>query len=315
MEQSSAESFKVRDATSYDAVAGSYDWFTERFSGPLAARIVELADVRPAMRVLDVGAGTGIVSFEAAHVVGDAGHVLGIDLSEGMLAVARQKADARRLGGCIEFRQMDAENLSLADGSFDAVVSLFALHHFPNPAGALREMLRVLRPGGRLCIGMGSGPNRLSVPGVIDAASQVVDLVNVRLGRLLKAPDFMNQLVKAEFPLAEEDELTNLASLGWKELGTVPTLVRAAGFSDVRTDWLGLRREIDTPQEFLDMQRVNSSMARKRLSGLAPTRLEAFERTFIERCEAVQRCGGKLAYTYAALFVSARRDTSRVTIE
>lgn len=307
MENRSAEAFKTRDATSYDHVAGEYDRLVERYSGALADRIVSLAKLEPGSRVLDVGTGTGIVALAASRALGERGHVLGVDLSDGMLARAREKAADRALTDRVEFRQMDAERLSLPDASFDTVLSLFALHHFPNPASALAQMRRVLRPGGTLCLGVGSGTKRFTIAGIVDGAVQVHDLIMRRMGRLLHAPHFIDELVARDFPASSSDELTELASHGSKTTGTVPQLVRSAGFINVRTDWLGQRRVIADALEFWDLQRVYSSTARKRLSTVPPERAAAFRHTFLEECRAVQGRGGVLVYSYAALYVMGQR--------
>jgi SAM-dependent methyltransferase len=114
--------------------------------GPWAPRVADATGIASGDRVLDVGCGTGILARKAAERVGSAGHVTGLDLDEGMLSVAR------RIGPGIECRQGDATELPFEDAAFDAVVSQFALMYFPDRAAALREMWRVLRPGGRLAV-------------------------------------------------------------------------------------------------------------------------------------------------------------------
>jgi len=114
--------------------------------GPWAPRVAGAAGIRSGDRVLDVGCGTGILAREAARRVGVDGHVAGLDLDEGMLSVARL------VGPGIEWRQGDAGDLPFADESFDVVVSQFALMYFPDRPAALREMMRVLMPGGRLVV-------------------------------------------------------------------------------------------------------------------------------------------------------------------
>ena len=125
--------FKTQDAASYNPVAQSFDRFVTQLSAPVAARLVALAGLAPDNHVLDVGAGTGIVALRAVAEMGPSVRVVGIDLSDGMLEVARQNARGRGLADRVEFRKMDAESLDCKDGSFDAVVSLFALRHFPHP--------------------------------------------------------------------------------------------------------------------------------------------------------------------------------------
>jgi len=98
-------------------------------------------------RVLDVGTGPGIIAL----LLADMGHsVTGLDLSEAMLEKARENAE--RLNLSIEFKQGDAENIPLEDGSFDVVINRHVLWTVTNPNAALGEWKRVLKPGGRLVI-------------------------------------------------------------------------------------------------------------------------------------------------------------------
>jgi ubiquinone/menaquinone biosynthesis C-methylase UbiE len=305
--QSLSEDFKRHDAASYDPVAAAYDDLIERYSGAMAGHVLTLANIHPTMQVLDVGTGTGIVALRAAATATSLGRVVGIDLSSGMLAIARKKAATRRIEDRVEFRDMDAERLEFRDASFDAVVSMFALHHFPNPAAALAEMYRVLKPGGTLSIGVGSGPSRFTVAGVLDAAVQVRDVVKQFTGRLLRAPQFIDHLVERHVPRLDPGELTALASHGWKSVGAVPAMVRAAGFLDVRTDWRGERTELATAEEFWELQSVYSSTARKRLATVPVAAVELVRREFFDRCAMVKARGGELIYSHAALYVTARR--------
>ena len=109
-------------------------------------RLTEAAGIRPGDRVLDVACGTGVLARHLAERVGPTGSVVGLDLNEGMLAVATRQAPG------VEWRQGRAEQLPFEDASFDAVVSQFGLMFFEDRPRALREMRRVLRPGGRLAV-------------------------------------------------------------------------------------------------------------------------------------------------------------------
>jgi SAM-dependent methyltransferase len=111
-----------------------------------AIRVADAADIQPGWRVLDVACGTGILARTIAERLGAKGSVVGLDLNEGMLQVAKRKAPA------IEWRQGRAESLPFEAHSFDATVSQFGLMFFEDRRAALQEMARVLKPGGHLAV-------------------------------------------------------------------------------------------------------------------------------------------------------------------
>jgi ubiquinone/menaquinone biosynthesis C-methylase UbiE len=111
-----------------------------------AARVADAAQIRAGDRVLDVACGTGVLAREAARRSGPAGRVAGLDINDGMLAVAKRK-DPK-----ITWKQGRAESLPFDSASFDVVVSQFGLMFFEDRQAAIREMVRVLRPGGRLAV-------------------------------------------------------------------------------------------------------------------------------------------------------------------
>jgi SAM-dependent methyltransferase len=120
--------------------------FVPAIFGAWASPVADAAGIRRGDKVLDVGCGTGVLAREALRRVGQEGQVVGLDLNEGMLAVAaRTEPD-------IAWRQGDAASLPFEDASFDVVVSQFALMYFPDRMASLGEMWRALAPGGRLAV-------------------------------------------------------------------------------------------------------------------------------------------------------------------
>ena len=113
--------------------------------------LLELASPARGERVLDVACGTGRVAFEAATAVGASGDVLGVDLSDRMVDAAERRARELGLSNC-RFSRMDAEALTLPDASFDVALCALGLMYMPDPERALREMSRLLRPGGRMSL-------------------------------------------------------------------------------------------------------------------------------------------------------------------
>ncbi len=113
---------------------------------------LDLMGVAAGERVLDVGCGSGVVTREIAERVGAGGRVVGLDPSPALLAVAHELAQEAGIGDRVEFRKGSALQLPFPDGSFDAVLCVTVLSHVPGGEGAIPELARVLRPGGRLGI-------------------------------------------------------------------------------------------------------------------------------------------------------------------
>jgi ubiquinone/menaquinone biosynthesis C-methylase UbiE len=135
----------------WDLAAVDYESLWQAQLAEAQGGLLELASPAAGEQVLDIACGTGLVSLEAARAVGPGGRVLGIDLSERMIDAAERRARDLSLSNC-SFSRMDAETLALPDGSFDVVLCALGLMYMPDPEQALREMSRVLRPGGRLAL-------------------------------------------------------------------------------------------------------------------------------------------------------------------
>ncbi|MGE5462125.1 MAG: class I SAM-dependent methyltransferase [Syntrophothermus sp.] len=112
---------------------------------------MELAQISNGARILDIATGRGAVLFPAAEAVGEQGHVTGIDLSKEMVEETRREIQGRNLKN-VDLKIMDSEHLEFPDGSFDLVFCSFAIFFFPQLERALSEMMRVLKPGGRIAV-------------------------------------------------------------------------------------------------------------------------------------------------------------------
>jgi len=123
----------------------------QQIYGAATEMMLELASIQPGSRVLDVAAGTGDQTLMAARRVGPTGNVLATDDSTSMLKVAAEAARNEGLTN-VETRVMNAENLALDADSFDAVICRNALMLFPDPAKALTEMRRVVKPGSKVAV-------------------------------------------------------------------------------------------------------------------------------------------------------------------
>ncbi|HBM83740.1 MAG TPA: bifunctional demethylmenaquinone methyltransferase/2-methoxy-6-polyprenyl-1,4-benzoquinol methylase UbiE [Halieaceae bacterium] len=143
-------------ANVFHSVAGRYDLMNDLMSGGIH-RIwkrftIELSAVRAGQSVLDIAGGTGDLAAKFADIVGPTGRVVLADINESMLNVGRDKLLDHGYQGNLEFVQTDAQYLPFPDDSFDCVSIAFGLRNVTDKDLALRSMLRVLKPGGRLLV-------------------------------------------------------------------------------------------------------------------------------------------------------------------
>ena len=187
--------------------------------GPATEHMLDMAQVKEGYRILDVAAGAGEQTITAAERVGSEGYVLATDLAPKILEFALELAKEKGINN-IEIQEMDGENLTLPDNSFDTVISRVGLIFFPDQQKALKEMLRVLKPGGFVaaivysCIDKNKffstpvsiirrraqlppplagqpGPFSLGNEGVLDNAFKEAGFVNVE-SKFIDAPVLMN---------------------------------------------------------------------------------------------------------------------------
>jgi len=118
-----------------------------RMFAPVTQALIEDAGIGPGQAVLDIATGAGEPALTIARVVGPGGKICGVDPVPDMIAAARRQAPPNA-----EFEVAGADHMPFPDGTFDAVVSRFGAMFFPSPKDALREILRVLKPGGRMTL-------------------------------------------------------------------------------------------------------------------------------------------------------------------
>lgn len=198
----------------WNRVAAGWDKWDNYFSRNMTFinhRLVADARLRPGMRVLDLGSGTGYPALLAGDVVGPEGSVVGIDLAQSMLAVAARKAKALGMHH-VSFRAGDATALPFEAASFDAVISRFCLMFLPEIPKALKDMARVLKPGGYVAAAVWSTPEKnpfVRVP--MDVIKTIIPLPPPDpeapgIFRLAKPGDLTGMLEGAGLPSLSEEE-------------------------------------------------------------------------------------------------------------
>ena len=202
--------------------AEHYDrYFVPTIPAPLADHLLATAALRPGEHVVDVACGTGVVARRAAPIVGVTGRVVGVDPNPGMLAVA-QSLDAPA-GASVEWRPGRAEHLPLPDQSFDYALCQLGLMFFSDRSAGLREIGRVLAPGGRLA---------LNVPGPMPPLFGVMaEALRRRVG-----PE-ASRFVEGVFSLADAGDLAEL--------------LHDAGFGEVETATSVHALPLPPPTDFL----------------------------------------------------------------
>ena len=154
-DQTSDQSKKEQVAGMFDDIAYRYDFLNRTLSGGLdiswrKKALNYLKDLQP-KKLLDVATGTADVAIMASRLL-KPNSIKGIDISEGMLEIGRKKVAAQGLEDTIELLKGDSETISFANDSFDAVTVAFGVRNFQNLEKGLSEILRVLKPGGRLVV-------------------------------------------------------------------------------------------------------------------------------------------------------------------
>lgn len=281
------------DPDLYDDAAETFDRYTERTGAPLTECFVEMTEMRPGMHTLDVACGSGIATRRAADAVGPEGRTVGIDLSPGQIRVARSRGPAR-----IEYFVMDAMALDLPDGSFDVVTARYP--HFPSRAGALSEMARVLRPGGRLAICHGGGGGATWPLSVQMPAEQPPPAASVD-GLFLS-------LMDSHFPNIAGRRAGNAPASTVDPREALTADLRAAGLNDIALWSFSYSSPFHSADDAWDWEVVRHSPYRMNAHTLSDAEVAGFNNAYRERADAVLAEHGVLALGTGAMFGVATRS-------
>ena len=191
----------------FDNIAPKYDLLNHTLSMSIdrvwRRRVVgEVRRAKPG-RILDVATGTGDVAIAIARRIRDV-QVLGVDLSEQMLAVARRKIEARGLDGRIVLDRGDAERLAVADASVDVATVAFGVRNFGDLGAGLRELARTIKPGGKVVILEFSRPRNRVFRALYEFYSyKILPRIGGLVSRDKRAYEYLPASV-GEFPAPEE---------------------------------------------------------------------------------------------------------------
>lgn len=248
--------------------------------GNATEKMLDMAGITTGYRVLDIAAGAGEQSITTAKKVGASGEVLATDISSNILENAKKMAEQN---GCsnIKTKVMDGENLSLEDETFDAVISRVGLIYFPDQQRALKEMLRVLKPGGKVAAIVYSTPEKnkfFSIP------------VSIIRNRAKLPPPLPGQ--PGPFSLGAE--------------GIIEKAFEQAGFINVKSELVDSPLQLSSASECLRFEKESFGALHQMMSNLSNAEREAVwdeierelqtfesEKGFTGPCEMVVAVGEK----------------------
>jgi SAM-dependent methyltransferase len=229
--------------------------------------MLDMAEVKPGSRVLDVAAGAGDQTLDIAERVGSGGHVLATDLSPGVLEFAKE--NLQRAGyAFVETKVADGENLDVPEASFDAAVCRLSMMLFPDPLKALRGMFRALKPGGRACVTVFSAPDKNPCVAILASTA----------------------FKHAGLPPQNPFQPGAVLSLG--KPGLIDERFVAAGFSDVRTEKLSAPFSLPSVDHYIEFIRTSAGPIVQILGNLNDAAKEAAWAEMKQKLEAFNTPSG-----------------------
>lgn len=253
----------------------------EQMYAPLSRALIEEAGIAPGHAVLDVGGGSGEPSLTIATVVGSSGSVTYTDPAAGMVKTAREEAKRKGLSN-IQFHQCPAEQLPFADASFDVAVGRMSAMFFTDVAAGLREILRVVKPGG-------------SVSFLVWANKEVNPFFNV-------VTEILDRFVQAE---PEEEDAP--AAFRFAAPGKLRKLLREAGATSVTERSFNFSIEAPiTVEQFWELRTEMSDTFRNKLARLVPDQIGAIKYTVQKKVGSYFKTGG-MVFPGQVLLVTGRK--------
>jgi SAM-dependent methyltransferase len=258
-----------------------YQALIEKMFAPLSRVLIEEAGIGPGQAVLDVGGGSGEPALTIAAIVGELGSVVYTDPAASMVKSARAEAERRGLSN-IRFQQCAAEKLPFADNSFDTVVSRLSAMFFADVSAALRETLRVVRPGG-------------AVSFLVWAEREGNPFFSV-------VTEILDRFVPAE---PEEEDAP--AAFRFAATGKLTGLLREAGATSVTERECPFFIEAPiTVDQFWQLRTEMSDTFRKKLARLVPDQVAAIRYTVQKKVGSYFKSGA-MSFPGKVLIVSGRK--------
>ena len=230
---------------------------TRTFGMPVSSALVDRLRLQPGERVLELAAGPGDTGFLAAELVQPGGTLICSDAAEGMLDVARERAERFGVTG-VEFKRLELEWIDLETASVDAALCRWGVMLSLDPEAALREVRRILRPGGRVAIAVWDRPE-------VNPWATIITEALITIGAV-EPPD--RGAPASMFSLADPERLVEL--------------LEAAGFVEVTVEPVEVVRALASVEAYLEQTRDIQISVISVIDGLSEEKQSEFRQAFVE---------------------------------
>jgi ubiquinone/menaquinone biosynthesis C-methylase UbiE len=282
----SNKQYKIEERQSWNSVANNWQkwWKTiERSAEKVSKRLIELAEIKPGSRVLDIATGIGEPSTTAANLVGKSGYILATDISPQMLSVAKQRAISLGLQDVIEFKEGDAETIDLPPSTFDAALCRWGLMFLPDLNAGLSNIHRSLKVGGHFAASVWASPAQ-------DTLSATT--MNIVMKETNSKPP--PEGTPGPFSLSNESNLKNSLMM--------------SGFRDLYTERMNVSFEFDSPEDFSTFITETSGPLQKMLANQTDERRREILKAVTDAAKRhVNNNMGKVSFKNEAILIASKK--------
>lgn len=281
-----SKQYKEAERQSWNSVANNWQkwWKTiEKGAEKVSRRLIELAEIKPGSRVLDIATGIGEPAITAANEVGNTGHVLATDISPQMLSVAKHRAISLGLENVIEFKEGDIETIDLPSSTFDAVLCRWGLMFLPDLKAGLSNIYRSLIEGGHFAAAVWALPDQDTL--IASTMSTVMKETNS------KPPP---PGTPGPFSLSDESTLKNSFMM--------------SGFKDLTIERMKVSFDFDSPDEFTTFTSETAGPLQKMLANQTSERKREILKAIVEAAKKyADKNTGKVRFKNEAILIVSKK--------
>jgi len=281
-----SKQYKEAERQSWNSVAAGWQkWWKpiERGAEKVSRRLIELAEIKPGSRVLDIATGIGEPALTAANLVGRSGHVLAIDISPQMLSIAKQRAASLGIQDVVEFKEGDIETIDLLSAAFDVVLCRWGLMFLPNLKAGLSNIHRSLKPSGHFAAAVWASPGQDTL------SATTMNIVMKETNSKPPPPG-----TPGPFSLSDENRLKNSLVI--------------SGFKDLSIERMNVSFDFDSPDNFTTFITETAGPLQKMLANQTIERKREILKAVTEAAQKyVDNNTGKVSFENEAILITSKK--------